>query len=394
MKEQRLRTGSARVLKWGLVLLLALWLGLNWRGFRFRSAPIPAPTASLVATQVAVIQASKTPTALPSPTATDTPTPTPTETPTPSPTSTSPPTPTPVPTETVPPVVVNALSITGGGGAHPNIAPVVLANYFPWYDPATWSTGCTSAGDRPRDGVYQSDDAGVIARHIGQAQAAGLDGFAVHWFAPGDRTDVNLGQVLDQSPDGFDSTVTFLYHILPGVNQQGVIDGLRYIINNYGGHPRFFRAGGKPVLMFSDMYRVPGTVGAQSASAVARWAEIRQAVDPDHNTWWIAEGLEPDYMSVFDGLYVYKIDHACCPNSYASASRWSGWVRDWEQQTGQTKLWVGTVMPGWNDLNSAQAHCADLRVSSDPFARDRADGAYYARTWEAVLPTQPDFVVL
>jgi hypothetical protein len=82
------------------------------------------------------------------------------------------------------------------------------------------------------------------------------------------------------------------------------------------------------------------------------------------------------------------------PNSYASASRWAGWVCDWEQQTGQTKLWVGTVMPGWNDLNSAQAHCIDLRIGSDPFARDRADGTYYAQTWEAILPTQPDFVVL
>jgi hypothetical protein len=241
---------------------------------------------------------------------------------------------------------------------------------------------------------------GVIARHIGQAQAAGLDGFAVHWLAPGDRTDANFGQVLNQSPEGFNSTVTFLYHILPGANQQGVVDALHYVINGYGGHSRFFRAGGKPVIMFSDMYRVPDASGARPtsdqdvATAVARWTEIRQAVDPGHNTWWIAEGLKPDYLTVFDGLYVYKIDHACCPGTFASAPRWAGWVRDREQQIGQTKLWVGTVMPGWNDLNSAQAHCADLRVSSAPFARDRADGAYYAQTWEAVLPTQPDFVVL
>jgi len=69
-------------------------------------------------------------------------------------------------------------------------------------------------------------------------------------------------------------------------------------------------------------------------------------------------------------------------------------VRRWEQQTGQPKLWVGTVMPGWDDLNSAQAHCEDLRVSSEPFARDRGDGAYYARTWEAVLPTAPDVILV
>lgn len=240
----------------------------------------------------------------------------------------------------------------------------------------------------------------MIARHIAQARAAGIDGFAVHWFAPGNRTDTNFQTVLDLSPDGFMSTATFLYHILPGTNQAGVVEALRYLISRYAAHPRFLRVAGRPVILFSDMYRVPDAGGGRPASdqdvatAVARWAEIRQAVDPEHHTWWIAEGLKPDYLAVFDGLYVYKIDHACCPTAYRGASRWAGWVRDWERRTGQPKLWIGTVMPGWDDLNSAQPHCADLRVSSAPFARDRENGAYYARTWEAVLPTQPDLILI
>lgn len=268
----------------------------------------------------------------------------------------------------------------------------MLANYFPWYDPQTWDTGCTSAGDLPQGGAYQSDAPAVIANHINQAQAAHLDGFAVHWYAPGNRTDTNFHQLLNQSPAGFRSTVTFLRHILPGATQQDVIEALRYIIDTYGHHPRFFHAADKPVIMFSDMYRVPGAQSTEAA--VAQWQAIRQAVDPDHTTWWIAEGLEPAYLAVFDGLYVYKIDHACCPESYQGASQWASWVEDWEQKTGEPRLWVGTVMPGWNDLNSAQAQCTDLRVSSQPFARDRSDGAYYARTWEAILPTNPDFVVV
>lgn len=277
---------------------------------------------------------------------------------------------------------------------------MVLANYFPWYDPHTWSTGCTSDADQPRDGVYNSDDPGVIARHIAQARAAGIDGFAVHWFAPGNRTDANFEKVLNLSPDSFQSTVTFLYHILPGTNQQGVIDALRYVIARHTAHPRFLRVAGRPIILFSDLYRVPDPAGNRPASdkdvatAVARWREIRQAVDPNHTTWWIAEGLQPDYLAVFDGLYVYKIDHACCPTAYRGARRWAGWVRDWERRTGQPKLWIGTVMPGWDDLNSAQPQCADLRVSSAPFARDRENGAYYARTWEAVLPTQPDLILI
>jgi hypothetical protein len=268
-----------------------------------------------------------------------------------------------------------------------DMPPAALANYFLWYDPGTWDSGCTS-------------DGGVIARHIAQARAAGLDGFAVHWLAVGDRTDNNLCQVLDRAPEGFDVTVTFLYHILPGVKQQGVIDALRYIINSYSEHPRFFRAAGKAVILFADLYRVPDAGGGRPASdqdvstALATWQTIRQAVDPDHRTWWIAEGLQSGYLALFDGLYVYKVDHACCPNAYQSASRWAGWVRDWAGRTGQPKLWVATVMPGWDDLNSAQPQCADLRVSSEPFARERADGAYYERTWVAALASQPDFVLV
>jgi len=280
------------------------------------------------------------------------------------------------------------------------MAPAVLANYLPWYDPGTWDTGCTSDGDRPRDGVYNSDDGAVIARHIAQAQAAGLDGFAVHWLATGNRTDTNFRQVLERSPEGFSVTVTFLQHILPDVKEQGVVDALRHIMDDYAYHPRFFRVAGKPVILFSDLYRVPDANGARPASdqdiatAIATWQAIRQAVDPDHRTWWIAEGLQAGYLELFDGLYVYKVDHACCPNSYQSASRWAGSVRDWAQRTGQPKLWVATVMPGWDDLNSAQAQCADLRVSSEPFARERADGAYYERTWDAALDSAPDLVLV
>jgi hypothetical protein len=360
------------------------------------AAPIPSSTVSPSATPSPTRAYSPTLTlARPTPTAGPTRTPGPTKTPrptrTPGPAATPRPSPTPAPTRT---------PAAGASGIHPAVPPMVLANYFPWYDPGTWSTGCTSDSDQPRDGVYHSDDPGVIARHIGQARAAGIDGFAVHWFAPGNRTDANFEKVLNLSPEGFQSTITFLYHILPGANQQGVIDALRYVMGRYAAHPRFLRIAGRPVILFSDMYRVPDPAGNRPASdkdvatAVARWAAIREAVDPNHTAWWIAEGLQPDYLSVFDGLYVYKIDHACCPNAYRGASRWAGWVRDWERRTGRPKLWVGTVMPGWDDLNSAQPQCADLRVSSAPFARDRENGAYYARTWEAVLPTRPDFILI
>jgi hypothetical protein len=279
---------------------------------------------------------------------------------------------------------------------HPYDRPLVIANYFPWYDQNTWSRGCTSAGDTPSDGVYNSDDDGVIQRQIAQAQSAGIDGFAVHFYAPGNRTDVNFQKVLAYSGGNFHSAVTFLTHILPGATLGGVQDSLAYVIG-LSGSGSYLRYNGKPVILFADMGRIPDDAGGRVSDdgvALERWRAVRNAVDPDHATIWIAEGLNPVYLDVFDGLYVYKIDHSCCAGAYNSAPRWAGWVRSAEQSSGQAKYWVGTVMPGWNDLNSANPGCEDLRVSSAPFARDRADGAYYAATWNAVLPTNPDFVVV
>ncbi len=397
-----MRRGGMRVL---YLVFLALGLGC-WPSFapsRPNSGP-QTPSDLLASPRPTIALPTPTGTAPSTPTPTATPSPTPTRaasspTPTrPRPTRTPGPTPTPRPTRTPQPTATPASNPSTA--LHPPAPRWVLANYFPWYDPHTWSTGCTSDADLPRDGVYNSDDPGVIARHIAQARSAGIDGFAVHWFAPGNRTDANLEKVLNLSPEGFQSTATFLYHILPGVNQSGVVHALHHLIAKHASHPRFLRVAGRPVILFSDLYRVPDPAGNRPASdndvatAVARWREIREAVDPHHTTWWIAEGLKPDYLAVFDGLYVYKIDHACCPNAYRGAPRWAGWVRDWERRTGQPKLWIGTVMPGWDDRNSAQPQCADLRVSSAPFARDRENGAYYARTWEAVLPTQPDLILI
>jgi len=277
------------------------------------------------------------------------------------------------------PAAASSASRTGG-------EKLIIANYFPWYDEGFWGQGAT--WDLPTV-QYNSDHTETIQRHIGWAQQAGLDGFAVHWFQQGNRTDTNLSNVLSNSPGGFRSTVTFLTHILPGANRQMVVDNLRYLIGAYGQHSNFLRINGKPVIFFADMQRVPleGT-----SSAVEAWRSIRADVDPGNGAMWIAEGLDPSYLSVFDGLYVYKIDHACCPGSYAKAPTWAGWTRSWEKKTGQTKLWVGTIMPGWDDTRSAGR--PDLRVPSAAFARDRQGGSYYQATFNAAIGASPDMIIV
>lgn len=262
-----------------------------------------------------------------------------------------------------------------------------IANYFPWYDITIWAQKQT--WDVPLT-PYSSDDAAIIQQHIALAQSAGLDGFTVHWFQANDRTDKNFSQVLQHSAGrDFHSTVMFLNHIVPHAQHQTVADSLRYILTAYGASLNFLRVGNKPIIFFSDMPRVP--LG-NAVNPIEAWRAIRNDVDPKNESIWIAEGLDPAYLNVFDGLFIYKIDHACCPESYKKAPRFAGWVRDSEKGTGKKKLWVGTIQPGWDDTRTAGHD--DLRIPSEPFARDRKGGAYYLDTFNAVMPTNPDMLLL
>jgi hypothetical protein len=267
---------------------------------------------------------------------------------------------------------------------------LVLAHYFAWYDSNGWDNCNISAGDKPLE-PYYSDDPTTISRHIQLARDAGLNGFTLHWFAPGDRTDRNFGTLLARSEGrNFFSTIVFSHHIWPGTvpSYQTVGDALRYVTNQHSSHPNFLRLDGKPVLLFTDVYRVP----TSSESPQQFWAIVRQQVDPQHQMWWIAEGLDASYLSVFDGLYVFKISHAAYPHDYLKSPRWGAQVREWEQRTGQPKLWLATISPGWDDL---RAGCQpDVRVPNTPHRLDRADGAVYRATFEAALASNPDWLIV
>ena len=280
----------------------------------------------------------------------------------------------------------------GGNATFGSTSPLVLAHYFTWFDGNGWNDCNISAGDQPLQ-PYHSDDPATLASHIQMAQNVGLNGFTVHWFAPNDRTDRNFSTLLDQSLDtDFASTVVFSHHIWHGLvapNYQQIADALRYIIEQHGQHLNFLRVEGKPVIFFTDVYRT-GEVSSDAPQVF--WAAIRDIVDPQRQTIWIAEGLDPTYLDVFDGLYVFKISHAAYPYDYLKAPQWSERVRSWAIRTGQPKIWAATISPGWDDR---RADCKpDVRVANTPHRLDRRNGETYEATFQAALDSSPDWLIV
>ena len=72
-------------------------------------------------------------------------------------------------------------------------SPPVLAYYYIWFDPASWSRAKT---DRPKLGPYSSDDAAVMRQQVRWAKQAGIEGFLVSWkHTP--TLDRRLTQLID-----------------------------------------------------------------------------------------------------------------------------------------------------------------------------------------------------
>ncbi len=285
-------------------------------------------------------------------------------------------------------------AVAGGqpGVNHLGTEKVVLADYMMWFSPDTFDG--TKTWDVPASGPYNSDDFGTIQRHIAQAQQACLNGFTAHWFGPSDsRTTNNFNSLLAASAGtNLRHAVVIQANILPGATEQSIIDAINFVLGNWAQNPNYLRLGGRPVIVFTDMPRPWGS----DAAALAGWTRIRAATDPNHTSIWIAEGLHPTFNPLFDGLYVYRIDHRDYPQSWLKQSRWANELRAVERR-GNLPIgglyFADTIAAGFDDTRSVNAP-ADLRSAAPHFARDRRNGGYYGDTFAATANTGGDFLLV
>jgi hypothetical protein len=110
------------------------------------------------------------------------------------------------------------------------------------------------------------------------------------------------------------------------------VNDLNYA-SRYFGNPAWFKLNGKPVVMFYGNLKYD----------VGTWGSIRSQADGGRAATWIGEGDIFSYLSVFDGIHPYSITWSPDPAkqlaSYAAKTR----------AVGADKLWVATVMPGYDD---------------------------------------------
>ncbi|MBU1050271.1 hypothetical protein KKG90_09650 [Candidatus Bipolaricaulota bacterium] len=254
----------------------------------------------------------------------------------------------------------------------------VLAFYYPWYGTPggpsgewvhwTPSQSNYAATHIPTAGYYDSLDTETIRRHIREAKSADIDGFVASWWGVHsfeDRAFALLLQIAEE--EGF--LVAPYYEAAQSPLQ--MVTDIGFILSRYGSSPAFLRVSGSPVVFF--YVRVIGQF------SLSQWGSTLALLDErGHGIFAIADSLQPQYLSVFQGLHTYNpvgMSSEEVAEQYASASlaaRIHG------------GLFAATVLPGYQE--------AAFRASS-PVA-DRANGETYHSYWDIARDSTPHWILI
>lgn len=262
----------------------------------------------------------------------------------------------------------------------PTVGKMIWAFYYLWYHTDHWTSPLLK--DRPAI-PYASSDPDALARHIEQAQSAGIDGFIASWWGPADYTDGNLQLLLDAAAmHGFAVTAYFEtldaegWHVVGPRDEQQITEWLEYLIHNYGQHPAYYRLDGKPVIVIWSSNAVP----------LATWQRIFTNLRTRGlDAAYIAMGYNPEVLSNFEGLHEYGV---------AGTFRLGALYQDAAEQVrsysllhpdATPKIWIATLQPGYDDRTLPDREGLYWK---------RRDGESYRYTFEAAMKSDPDWLFI
>ncbi len=251
----------------------------------------------------------------------------------------------------------------------------MLAFYYAWFSPDSFGQGKTS--DQPL-APYRSSDRAVIQRQVDQARGAGIDAFVQSWYGPRDapdnQTETNFRTLLDVAQASeFRAAVDVEVGSPFFASAADVQNALAALLAGHAKHPAYLKVDGRPVVFF----------WYNSRFSVAEWAAIRAVVDPNHTSIWIGEGTDAEYLRVFDGHHLYSITWTDDPQSMLVT--WGQRVRAKAAELGGQRYWVGTAMPGWNDLALGRGNS---------YVRPRDNGSYFRSSFAGVAKSGADWAII
>jgi hypothetical protein len=160
-------------------------------------------------------------------------------------------------------------------------------------------------------------------------------------------------------------------------SRDALVNSLNWLVYDRANHPGYLRYNGKPVIFFAFQGRAGFTA--------AEWRDIRNQVDPDHNTIWIAEGLSGCciYGGAMDGMYAFNLAWA-----NGSSGRYSSERRATLNAGGS--LYIPTIHPGWDEQKIAARESRPNPTAP----RDRADGRFLTNSFNGAVSSGADVILV
>lgn len=228
---------------------------------------------------------------------------------------------------------------------------------------------------------YSSNDPAIVAKHMKMYARAGIGVVAVTWWGDHYQGSGSLNTLFDEAHK---NGLKVCFHIEPynGRSPQSVRNNISNFLDKFGQHPAFYRIDGKPLFFLYDSYLIPA----------AEWAELFKpdGVITIRNTnldskiigLWVGKGEEDYFLqSGMDGFYTY---FASTGFTYGSTpSNWN-YLQQWASS--HNLIFIPSVGPGYIDTR--------VRPWNDANTRDRENGKYYDRMFDAALQSNAKFIAI
>jgi len=293
--------------------------------------------------------------------------------------------------------------------AAPEPSQNLHAFYYPWYgnpqtdgDYVQWNHAVAVRQGPPRSfpgghdiganfypslGCYSNNDEATLVTHMKQLKQAGVGVISVSWWGKDSFTDKALPLLLRVAGE---HGIKINFHIEPhlgpgGRNATLVREGLVYLIDRYGAETAFYRdlkRGNRPMIYLYDSYLTKAdewsTILAPGGSDTIRGTPYDTVVIG----LWVKAKEERFFLDGhFDGFYTYfasdGFTYGSTPSNWSTMQAWA-----LEHQL----LFIPCVAPGYKDTR--------IRPWNGRNTRQREQGAYYDRMFEAAIRINPELIAI
>ncbi len=236
----------------------------------------------------------------------------------------------------------------------------IESNYYPYLNP------------------YSSNNPTVLETQMKWAKKAGIDVLILSWWGKGDYTDQNVPLIL-RTANATGLKICFMIEPYPSRTIQSVVSDIKYIYNQYGNYPSFYKTI-RPTLYGNSKQKR----GLFFIYALDGGEKTSQAFDSLRHTAW--DGI---FLGQMDDSKMFKDSSIREELSYShldglfNYSEYPNWSTSDTWPKSKDYLLVYSIIPGWDHSRI---------VSQKNIVQARQLGKYYDDNWKEILKQKPEAV--